>query len=179
MTHGRKSRDAFEGHRVSLEVQVSEHACELFEVLRDAAIYRYIDDTPPASVERLAERLRLLEEGRSPDGKELWLNWAVRHPGGRLIGYVQSTVYPEQWADVAYVLASKFWGRGFAYQACSQMLDSLRKQHAVHTSYAITSVENARSKRLLIRLGFDQIPAENYPGESPTSSETVWRKVLV
>jgi RimJ/RimL family protein N-acetyltransferase len=163
---------------VTLEAQVEAHAAEMFALLQDPTIYEYIEDTPPVSLQWLSERFRRLETRRSPDGGELWLNWVIRHGEGELVGYVQATVGSDRHADIAYVVASRFWRRHLAHQACTLMLDLLHTAFAVHTAYAVTHEDNLRSQRLLSRLGFSRIASEAYPGASLASCETAWKKGL-
>ena len=63
--------------RIRLEPLVLDHALEMFVVLSDPAIYEFEND-PPRSLEWLRYRYSLLEKRTSPDGREKWLNWAVR-----------------------------------------------------------------------------------------------------
>ncbi|HYL25091.1 MAG TPA: GNAT family N-acetyltransferase [Burkholderiales bacterium] len=138
---------------VVLAPQVAEHAGEMFVVLGDPAIYEH-ENQPPASAEWLRERFARLESRRSPDGEQLWLNWVVRLRAGGLIGYVQATVLPTGRAAIAYVLASKYWGRGLAAEACRAMIAERAERYGVATAYAIFKRRNVRSARLLERLGF-------------------------
>jgi len=138
---------------LTLEPQTAMHAAEMFAVLSDPAIYAY-ENQPPASVEWLRTRFEKLESRRSADGTEQWLNWVIRIPGGRLIGYVQATVRPDGSAAIAYVLASAHWGRGFARRATEAMLDELIERYRVTTFLAVAKLQNAPSLRLLVRLGF-------------------------
>ena len=81
--------------RLTLEPLREAHAAEMFAVLSDPAIYEY-ENEPPASVEALAARYRRQQLGRSPDGREQWLNWVARlSASGEAIGYVQATIYPD------------------------------------------------------------------------------------
>jgi [ribosomal protein S5]-alanine N-acetyltransferase len=141
------------GKHLALEPQVAEHAGEMFVVLGDPAIYEH-ENQPPASAEWLRERFARLESRRSPDGEQLWLNWVVRLRAGGLIGYVQATVLPTGRAAIAYVLASKYWGRGLAAEACQAMIAELAERYGVRTVYAVFERRNVRSARLLERLGF-------------------------
>jgi ribosomal-protein-alanine N-acetyltransferase len=141
------------GMSVILEPQVAGHAGEMFVVLGDPAIYEH-ENEPPASAEWLRERFARLESRRSPDGEQLWLNWVVRRRADGLIGYVQATVLPTGRAAIAYVLASKYWGRGLAAEACQAMIGELAERYGVRTVYAVFKRRNVRSARLLERLGF-------------------------
>lgn len=138
---------------LTLEPQVSGHAEAMFPVLSDPAIYEF-ENEPPASVEWLRERFLKLESRRSPDGRERWLNWVVRlHPDG-LIGYVQATVHAAGSAEIAYEFSSAYWGRGLARQAIAAMMAELASHYGVAQLFAVAVRENARSLRLLERLGF-------------------------
>lgn len=142
-----------DSQRVILEPQVAAHAEEMFVVLGDRAIYEY-ENEPPSSADWLRERFAKLESRQSADGTQRWLNWVVRVRGAGLIGYVQATVLPTGRAAIAYLLASEYWGRGLAGEACQAMIAELAEHYEVVTVYAIFKRRNMRSARLLERLGF-------------------------
>ncbi len=139
--------------RLALEPLVAGHAAEMFEALADPAIYAF-ENEPPESLEWLRERYRKLESRRSADGTQQWLNWIVRVPGERAMGYVQATVYPGGWADVAYVFSSAWWGKGYASEAVAAMMEELAASCGVSRFEAVYKSANLRSRRLLDRLGF-------------------------
>ncbi len=143
---------------VSLEPRRTCHARELFEVLADPGIYRYLDDAPPASVDALREAIARTESGRSPDGTEQWLNWIVRDADGRMAGYVQATIGAKGDTNVAYVFGTAFHGRGLARQAVEHMLDLLAAAHGARTLLIVCDRRNARSIHLARELGFDDAP---------------------
>ena len=146
--------------RVVLEPQVAAHAAEMFVVLSDPALYEY-ENEPPASVDWLRARFARLESRQSADGTQRWLNWVIRRREDGLIGYVQATVFPTGRAAIAYVLASGYWGRGLAAEACQAMIAELAEHYGVVTVFAIFKRRNTRSARLLARLGFAAAPAES------------------
>ena len=161
---------------VSLEPLTAAHAAELFPVLSHAAIYSYIAGPPPASVSALAERFRRLESRSSPDGSQQWLNWAIRHSESQeRIGYVQATVHAAGTADFAFVLAPRFWGLGYAYEASLVALSSLFIEFGVSSVYATADRRNLRSSALLLRLGFLQVPSASYPHGTTEDSDDVFR----
>jgi RimJ/RimL family protein N-acetyltransferase len=139
---------------LTLEPQTAQHANAMFTVLSDPAIYEYLDEAPPASVEALRERFQWLETRASPDGRDHWLNWVVRTPEAGPIGFVQATVHPGGSADIAFVLASGSWGRGLAFRASRVMIQELAERYGVRRLVATAARGNARSLRLLGRLGF-------------------------
>jgi ribosomal-protein-alanine N-acetyltransferase len=142
-----------------LEPQVVGHAPELFEVLRDPAIYEF-EGEPPPSLELLANGLRRKEGRTSPDGTETWLNWVVRKTTGELTGYVQATVLPSGCAYVGYEFSSRYWRQGLGSSAVAAVLDELASVYQVHTVVAVLKTLNYRSMGLLRKLGFAPCPAE-------------------
>lgn len=138
---------------LTLEPQVAAHAPEMFAVLSDPAIYEY-ENEPPQSVEGLRDRFADLETRLSPNGREQWLNWVIRLPDSRLIGYVQATVHAGGRASIAYELNSAHWGRGLARQAVQAMISELIENYGVLRLSAVLKQANERSFRLLRRLGF-------------------------
>ncbi len=140
-----------------LEPQVAAHAEAMFEVLADPAIYEH-ENEPPSSVEWLRTRFAKLESRLSADGVQQWLNWVVFLLPATPIGYVQATVYPSRRADIAYVLNSRYWGRGLATAAVQLMIAELVAGYRVETLSAILKRTNVRSKALLEGNGFALAP---------------------
>jgi RimJ/RimL family protein N-acetyltransferase len=136
-----------------LEPLCVAHAEAMFAVLGDAALYRYLDHPPPPSLEHLRTVYACLEARQSPDGREAWLNWAVRRTGEPPFGFVQATV-TERKAWVAYLLSRDQWGRGHATQAMQAVIEHLAASFGVTLCRATVEAQNVRSIRLLERLGF-------------------------
>ena len=154
---------------ITLEPQFESHAPALFEVLSDPAIYEF-ENEPPASLDVLRQRLRRLESRESPDGSQLWLNWVVRLHSGDVAGYVQATVHPDRRAALAYILGSRWWGKGIASRSVRAMIGELRARHGVRDCFAVLKAANTRSLRLLHRLGLtpvapNELGIELDPGE--------------
>lgn len=163
------------GPRVHLEPLRERHACALFPVLADPALYRWIDQGPPTSLERLHEVYRVLEGRQSPDGQETWLNWVLfaRNHSGPL-GYVQASVLADGRAWVAYVLGHAGSGHGYATEAVAAMLQHLFQRLGVHQAMASVEEANARSIALLARLGFSRALGDALQGHELTATEQLW-----
>jgi enoyl-CoA hydratase/carnithine racemase/L-amino acid N-acyltransferase YncA len=124
-----------ESERLTLEPLRVEHADELAPVLDDPALHEFIGGRPP-SADRLRARFARQVTGHSPDGRELWLNWVVRlRATGAAVGTAQATVRPdgdgksaEKSADLAWVIAVDYQGRGLAKEAAGLMAKWLREQ---------------------------------------------------
>lgn len=70
-----------ESEGLVLEPLAASHARSLYPSLLDERLYRYIPQDPPVSEQALRERYCRLETRQSPDGREVWLNWAMRLSG--------------------------------------------------------------------------------------------------
>lgn len=159
--------------RCTLEPLLAAHAEAMFQVLADPAIYDY-ENAPPASLDGLRQRYQRLESRRSADGRQLWLNWVLRLPGGALAGHVQATVLPTGAALVAYELASAHWRQGIGSAALAAMLDELAATYGVHTAVAVLKARNQRSAGLLLHLGF--VPgAQDDLGLGPIDDDEIIR----
>lgn len=154
-----------------LEPLTVAHADEMFDVLADPRIYRYLDDGPPPSREHLQAVYTRLEARFSPDGTQRWLNWIVRASSGAPLGVVQATLVAPRTAWVAYVLASRYWGQGHARSATRAMIDHLVARHGIAECLATVEDENARSIALLEALGFRPAKAVERAEHDLTATE--------
>ncbi len=145
--------------RLDLEPLVAAHARELYDALCDPALYRFIEERPPASLAALEARYRVLERRGPPDGRdEVWLNWACRErTTGAIAGLVQATVAAGAPALLAYVFAAHGQGRGLAREACRAVVRSLFDDWAQAAIEATVDPDNARSIALLEALGFTRL----------------------
>jgi [ribosomal protein S5]-alanine N-acetyltransferase len=153
--------------RLRLEPLVVTHADALYPILADPRQLEFLDDPRPASLEALRERYRKLESRRSGDGTEWWLNWALvpLTPGSTAIGFVQATVQADKRAWVAYEVGQAWQGQGFGGEATRAMVDHLVAHYRVTTLMASIDARNARSRRLVERLGFQETAGDVQPGD--------------
>ena len=173
-----KPMQTLEVDGVLLEPQVGAHAEAMFALLSDPALYRWIDEAPPADVGSLRARYERLETRTSADGRQHWLNWIVRRPGQPPLGYLQATVLENGEAWVAYLLGSAHQGRGLATRATAAMLAHLEAEYGATRLLANVEAENGPSIRLLQRLGFRAASADEAARHSPTASERIFVRDL-
>lgn len=160
------------GEGVTLEPQLAVHAAELYAVIADPGLYEFIDQKAPASEYVLRVRLGKLETRLSGDGTEDWLNWIVRNPAGELVGYVQATVTPDHSAEIAYVLGSAHWRKGYATAACRAMIGELQTYYGATRLTATLDPQNAASLALLRKLGLSPV------WENPAEQEVGYARLL-
>lgn len=141
--------------RLDLEPLRVEHAVEMFVVLDDVELHRFIGGAP-ATLDQLRRQYEVLAAGRSPDGSEIWLNWIVRRrDNGQAVGTIQATVTGDDGrmsADIAWVIGAAHQRRGFAREATQAMVDCLRGQQ-VESVTAYVHPEHEASMALARAIG--------------------------
>jgi RimJ/RimL family protein N-acetyltransferase len=142
--------------RLDLEPLRVKHAAEMVAVLDDPGLFQYTGGEPPSESE-LVERYRRQAAGRSPDGSEGWLNWVVRLRSARVpVGTVQATLRIDasggRRAELAWVLATRHQGAGYATEATSAVMDWLRAR-GVEWFEAHIHPRHAASAAVAERLG--------------------------
>ena len=110
-----------------------EHAAEMAAVLGDPALHTFIGGTPETPEGLLARYERLVAGPSDPTAS--WLNWVVSlRAEGRLTGTVQATITPDPLgsvAEVAWVIATSWQGRGIATEAARGLVGWLDDKVAV------------------------------------------------
>jgi len=144
--------------QVVLEPLCAAHARALYPLLADPELWRFTDSEAPSSCEVLAARYTRLESHRSPDGSQIWLNYAIAGEEDGIVGFVQATIENGR-AEIAYVVGARFQHRGYATSAVRKLLAELRDYYAVVTFIASVDERNSASLRLLTHLGFIAVDA--------------------
>ena len=155
--------------RLVLEPLRESDADEMVAVLADHELYRFIGGEPP-TLDALRARYARLAVGRSPDGSQEWVNWiARRSQDGVAIGTVQATVVDGgRRADVAWVVATAWQGRGYAAEAASALVAWLRARGVAEIGANIHP-EHRASARVAERIGLAPT------GELDDEGEQIWR----
>ncbi len=152
--------------RLLLEPLLPAHARHLFRHLQDRRLYHFYAGEPPATVEELERRYQAWATHKSPDGTQTWLNYAVRRTDGIYVGWVQATLVGDM-ATIGYDIFPDFWRRGYATEACGELVRALCYEHNIANIVAVVDTENTASIRLLEGLGFALAwtgPSEDLPG---------------
>jgi ribosomal-protein-alanine N-acetyltransferase len=134
----------------------AEHAERMFAGLSDLRSYDFTPDVPYNDVAALTERYRRLEHRRSPDGREVWLNWVIGSVAVQeLLGYVQFTVnLGEQRALVAYFVFPAHRKMGVATEAIRASLSEVVTSFRLARVDAEIDTRNAASIAVVERLAF-------------------------
>jgi [ribosomal protein S5]-alanine N-acetyltransferase len=159
-----------ETERLILEPLEVAHAEKLYAGLSDATLYKFIPNDP-LSLAELTEKYRRILRGPRDNNIELWRNWAVRlQDSGDYIGMIETSIFPSDYAYLAYFMFASHHRQGYAHEACAAVLSHVRESYAMKRVVAEMDVRNTASWRLVESLGFirtgDKLNADFFKGES-------------
>lgn len=154
------------GGDVTLVPLTADHAVELAPLLDDTCLHRYIGGQP-LSLLALTERYRKLEAGAPPDSEERWMNWVIRRSADeKAVGTAQATLRGDT-AHVAWVVARRWQGLGYAREAARAVVAWLKTRHGL-TVVANIHPEHVASERVARSAGLT-------PTDEWVEGERVWR----
>ena len=141
------------GGRLVLEPLQVAHAAETVTVLADADLFAFTGGSPPSRT--VLEQRYARQVAGSLDPAEQWHNWVVRlGAGGPAVGYVQATVGPAAGAaELAWVVGTRFQGRGLAREAAALVLEHLWARGDVTRVVAHVHPDHVASQRVAAALG--------------------------
>ena len=84
-----------------------------------------------------------------------WRGWVVTQAGDdTAIGTLATYARRPGVAEIGYLLARPYWGKGYAREAVSRLIDLLIREEGHRRVFADTDPDNTGSNRLLESLGF-------------------------
>jgi len=166
--------------RLTLEPIDESHASALYDLFDDPELHLFVP-FEPISIEQQTARCIRWAKRKSPDGKELWLNWAGRDRlTNSVVAHFQAGVAENGVASIGYLVARKFQGQGLAYEGLQAVFQYLQDDLEVREVKAWSDTRNIASHRLAKKLGMSQIQfikdADFFKGAS--SDEFVFSKVF-
>ena len=143
MSQSLPERHSLHTERLHLEILHKDHADEMFSVLRNPIIYRYMDGRPIS-----------------------WHTWIMREKRtNAAIGYIQATLnHAEKNAELAWVLSPLWTGKRYSSEAARRVIQELRHGGLVSTFTCTIDKRNAPSQHLAQSLGFaisNPLPVES------------------
>jgi RimJ/RimL family protein N-acetyltransferase len=143
--------------RVTLEPITLRHAERVQQLASDPAIVARTslpDPYPEDGAERWIERLRT----RRDEGKEY--AFAVLNAEGTLVGVTGLDAVDAERAELGYWVGRPYWNRGYATAAARKTLRVAFERLEVDRVSAHTHTQNAASRRVLEKLGFERTPGQ-------------------
>jgi RimJ/RimL family protein N-acetyltransferase len=171
---------SLETTRLILEPIDEEHAQAMWELFGDPKLHDFVP-YEPLTLEKQRERCGRWANRRSPDGSELWLNWAGRdRASGKVVAHFQFGVKSDGLASVGYLVSREFQGKGIATEGLQSVFSYISEKLGVREVKAWTDTRNKASHQLAKKLGMSQVEflkdADVYTGA--TSDEYVFSKVF-
>jgi [ribosomal protein S5]-alanine N-acetyltransferase len=159
-----------ETERLILEPLQVAHAEKLYAGLSDAALYKFVPEDS-LSLQELTERYECILRGPRDNNIERWRNWAVRlQDSGDYIGMIETSIFPNDYAYLAYFMFASHHRQGYAHEACAAVLKHVRETYDIKRVVAEMDVRNTASWRLVESLGFtrtgNKLNADFFKGES-------------
>jgi RimJ/RimL family protein N-acetyltransferase len=138
--------------RLRLRAPVAGDAEAIFEAYtQDIQVARYTTWAPHRS---LGETRKFLEQhceaGRKAGTVFSWL--ITLSDGGHAAGMIDFRLAACR-AEVGYVLARRYWGRGLMTEAAGAVVEWVIAQPEIHRVWATVDLENVASQRVLEKVG--------------------------
>ncbi len=158
----KKSNIAFvqpslETARLILEPISEEHTQAMWELFSDPKLHDFVP-YEPLTLDKQRERCARWANRRSPDGSELWLNWAGRdRTSGKVVAHFQVGVTSDGTASVGYLVSREFQGKGIATEGLQSVFSYISKNLDVREVKAWTDTRNKASHHLAKKLGMIQV----------------------
>ena len=156
---------------ISFETQrlkVEEVAGELTVLERSALLERVPDILTPSVVENLPPYFHGIVSGELA---EIWLDrmlsesrlLQVKTHDNQLIGFLFAYVEEESDANIGYLLAEEFWGKGLASELLQSFITEVAKTESWLTLIGGVDRSNIASTHLLNKLGFVEQASDESP----------------
>ncbi|MBC7930763.1 MAG: GNAT family N-acetyltransferase [Rubrivivax sp.] len=162
---GHAATDGLETARLRLRMFRPEDLGALSAITRDPEVMRHIGPGEPLTREETDFNMTRIIEAFGRRGFGRWA--VVRKDTGALAGYCGlSCGHEEIGVELAYLFARAEWGKGLATEAASACLRYGFERLGLDSIAALTRHENARSRRVMERLGMTYLRAGHYYGYS-------------
>jgi RimJ/RimL family protein N-acetyltransferase len=138
----------------------------VLRLLNEPSWLRFIGDR---GVRTLEDARRYLDDGpRKSQARNGFGLWCVVPKGGDapvgMCGLVRRETLPD--VDLGFAFLPGTWGRGYAWESATAVLEHARGVLGLRRVLAITDPENAASIRVLERIGMQREGTVRMPGET-------------
>ncbi|MFN8283710.1 MAG: GNAT family N-acetyltransferase [Chitinophagales bacterium] len=154
---------------------------DLFEMDSDPDVHRYIENKPITSVDEIKKVIDMLKKQYTENGIARWA--VVDKVSNECIGWAGLKYFKQpvnnhnHFYELGYRFKQKHWNKGYATESSIAVLNYGFKHLDIDSIYAMTDPENANSKKVLNKLGFDHSGIFDYDGHPADWFElqrTVW-----
>ena len=172
-SHGREPMGRVTTERLWIEPMRPAHAAALHAALDHPEIAEALGEPDVTTVEALVARIGAVTTGPADRPGERWWNFAVglREQPETVVGRLEATTLGD-WGEVAYVFDPRRWGRGYATEGVTWLVDHLEAE-GIGELWACVSPVNDRSSRLAERCGFSRVDTWTRPLPSYDDGDVV------
>lgn len=142
---------------------------DLFEMDSDPEVHLYIENNPVTSIDEITKVIEILKKQYAENGIARWA--VVDKVTNECIGWAGLKYFREalnnhvDFYELGYRFKRKHWGKGFATEASTAILNYGFKNLNTDKIYAITDPKNINSKKVLTKLGFFLKETFDYEGD--------------
>ena len=142
---------------------------DLFEMDSDPEVHLYIENNPVKSIDEIRKVIEMLKIQYKENGIARWAvvdkltNECVGWSG--LKYFNQPLNNHNNFYELGYRFKKEHWGKGFATESSSAILDFGFRNFNVEKIFAITDPKNENSKKVLNKLGFEFQETFDYEGD--------------
>lgn len=163
-----------ETERLFIRDHLPEDLEDLFRLLSDPKVMRFIPDLRVADLEGAEANLRVaLEEVVRPD-REKFFFAMVEQATGAYVGEIGFTREGEGAAELGYFILEPFWGQGLVTEAARRVARFAFEEAGVLRMRIGCYEANAGSERIMVKLG--AVKVREYEGE-PIDGQASSRRV--
>ncbi|OKS84788.1 GNAT family N-acetyltransferase [Mucilaginibacter polytrichastri] len=141
----------------------------MFELDSDAEVHEFLGNAPVKTIEEVQEVIAFIRQQYIDNGIGRWA--MVEKASGSFIGWtglklICNTVNNHtNFYDLGYRLIKKYWGKGYATEAAMACRYYGFNQLNQSTLYALTDVNNLKSRKVLEKEGFTCLETFDYEGK--------------
>jgi RimJ/RimL family protein N-acetyltransferase len=144
----------FETQRLRLRPATADDAEAIYaEYAQDPEVTKYLSWKPYTHVEPLRQFLATVSAACDYTSRAAWL--ISIQPAEHPVGMIDSRIDAHRF-NFGYVLARKYWGRGYMVEALEPLVAWAFAQPEIHRVWAFCDIDNRASARVLEKLGMQQ-----------------------
>ena len=149
-----KPPEEFETPRLRLRAPVPDDAVAVFEqYAQDADVAKYMTWKPHRHISEARDFLNRCISVWQDGSAFVWV--VIRKEDDQLLGMVEIRVR-EFKADIGYVLAKAYWGKGYMPEAAQAVVNWAMAQDEIYRVWAVCDVDNKASARVMEKVGMQK-----------------------
>lgn len=147
---------AFTTPRLTLRKVTPKDAEDILYLRSNQDVMKYLDRPSMKDLEEAGTYIRKMEDDYEQNNG---INWMITLTGeDKVIGTIGFWRFdkPNHRAEIGYMLLPEYWGKGLATEAMMAALTYAFEALKCHSIEANVNTENEASKKLLLKMGFQQ-----------------------